>query len=82
MRRPRYRPLVASLLAAAVVACDGPGLGGGSSGLPPGPFYISGKANVNGRTLETGDAAAVTGEKSLAIQGEAPDSEILVFDLK
>jgi len=48
MRRPRYRPLVASLLAAAVVACDGPGLGGGNSGLPPGPFYISGKANVAG----------------------------------
>jgi hypothetical protein len=48
MRRPRYRPLVASLLAAAVVACDGPGLGNGSSGLPAGPFYISGKANVAG----------------------------------
>jgi redox-sensitive bicupin YhaK (pirin superfamily) len=43
---------------------------------------IRGKANVNGRTLETGDAAAVTGEKALAVHGEAPETEILIFDLK
>jgi hypothetical protein len=67
MHRPRYRPLVASLLAAAVLGCDGPGLGGGG-GLTPGPFYISGKANI---------AAGSTGQISF-YSGTASDSYDLV----
>jgi redox-sensitive bicupin YhaK (pirin superfamily) len=43
---------------------------------------IRGKASVNGETLETGDAAAVTAEKALAIRGDGANSEVLVFDLK
>jgi hypothetical protein len=42
----RHRPLFASLLATAVLACNGNGLGGTSTGLPGGSFYVSGKANV------------------------------------
>jgi hypothetical protein len=36
---------------------------------------------VNGKKLTSGDAAAVTEEAKIAIQGEAPNSEVLVFDL-
>jgi quercetin 2,3-dioxygenase len=42
---------------------------------------IRGDATVNGQPLTTGDAAAVTGEDSIAIEGKGPDSEVLVFDL-
>ena len=42
---------------------------------------IRGDATVNGQPLTTGDAAAVTGENSIAIEGKGPDSEVLVFDL-
>ncbi len=42
---------------------------------------IRGEASVNGQKLATGDSVAVTDEKSLAIQGGAPNSEVLVFDV-
>jgi len=42
---------------------------------------IRGEATVNGQPLGTGDAAAVTGENSVAIEGKGPDSEVLLFDL-
>jgi redox-sensitive bicupin YhaK (pirin superfamily) len=42
---------------------------------------IRGEASVNGKKLTTGDAAAITEEEKIAIQGEAPNSEVLVFDL-
>jgi redox-sensitive bicupin YhaK (pirin superfamily) len=42
---------------------------------------IRGEATVNGNRLNAGDAAAVTGEEKIAIQGEAAESEVLVFDL-
>ena len=42
---------------------------------------IRGEATVNGQALATGDAVAVTGETTLAIQGVAPNSEVLLFDL-
>ena len=42
---------------------------------------IRGAASVNGRSLSTGDAAALTGEKAVAIQGDEANTEVLVFDL-
>jgi len=42
---------------------------------------VRGEASVNGKKLATGDAAAVTEEEEVAIQGEAANSEVLVFDL-
>jgi redox-sensitive bicupin YhaK (pirin superfamily) len=42
---------------------------------------VRGEASVNGKKLATGDAAAVTEEEKVAIQGEAANSEVLVFDL-
>jgi len=42
---------------------------------------IRGEATVNGKKLSTGDAAGVTDEAQIAIQGEAGNSEVLVFDL-
>jgi redox-sensitive bicupin YhaK (pirin superfamily) len=42
---------------------------------------IRGAASVNGKPLTTGDAAAVTGEAALSIQGTDANSEVLVFDL-
>ena len=42
---------------------------------------IRGAANVNGRPLATGDAAALTNEPSVAIAGVDPNTEVLVFDL-
>ena len=42
---------------------------------------VRGEASVNGQKLTAGDSAAVTDEKSLAIQGGAPNSEVLVFDV-
>ena len=42
---------------------------------------IRGEATVNGQPLSTGDAAAVTNEGSIAIEGKGADSEVLVFDL-
>jgi len=42
---------------------------------------VRGKAAINGVALGAGDAAAVTGEKHLALSGGAGSSEILLFDL-
>jgi redox-sensitive bicupin YhaK (pirin superfamily) len=42
---------------------------------------VRGEASVNGKKLTSGDAAAVTEEAKIAIQGEAQNSEVLVFDL-
>jgi len=42
---------------------------------------IRGAATVNGEALGTGDAAAVTGETSVAVKGSDPNTEVLVFDL-
>jgi len=43
---------------------------------------VRGEVAVNGVALRTGDAAAVTGEKQLALTGRDPgSSEILLFDL-
>ena len=42
---------------------------------------IRGAATVNGKALETGDAAAVTGETAVNLAGTNPNSEVLVFDL-
>jgi quercetin 2,3-dioxygenase len=54
-------------------------------GLQPGrkawAHVIRGAASVNGKPLAAGDAAGVTGETALAIQGADPNSEILLFDL-
>lgn len=42
----------------------------------------NGKVELNGVTLETGDAAAITGEEKLALRGaDAGSSEVLLFDL-
>ena len=42
---------------------------------------IRGAATVNGQALSTGDAAALTGEASVALAGIDPNTEVLVFDL-
>jgi redox-sensitive bicupin YhaK (pirin superfamily) len=42
---------------------------------------IRGGATVNGKELETGDAAALTNEEAVIIQGRSPNSEVLLFDL-
>lgn len=42
---------------------------------------IRGAATVNGQPLQTGDAAAVTGEPSVTVKGTGPNTELLVFDL-
>ena len=42
---------------------------------------VHGEATVNGQTVSTGDAVALTGEPSLSVQGQAANSEVLVFDL-
>jgi redox-sensitive bicupin YhaK (pirin superfamily) len=42
---------------------------------------VRGEAAVNGRTVSDGDAVALTGEPSLAIQGLAGSTEVVVFDL-
>jgi len=42
---------------------------------------VRGEASVNGVKLSAGDAAAVTDEAQVAIEGGAPNSEVLVFDL-
>ena len=42
---------------------------------------IRGAVTVNGQLLNTGDAAAVTGEVAITLTGTAPNSEVLVFDL-
>ena len=51
----------------------------------PGRFarlhLIRGGVSVNGNDLETGDAAAITAESTPGIQGRAPASEVLLFDL-
>ena len=43
---------------------------------------IRGGVAVNGQELATGDAAAITDETAVAIQGRAPESEVLLFDLQ
>jgi redox-sensitive bicupin YhaK (pirin superfamily) len=42
---------------------------------------IRGAAAVNGKSLATGDAAAITGEAAVTIAGTDPNTEVLVFDL-
>ena len=42
---------------------------------------IRGAASVNGQSLATGDAAALTGEKAVAIRGDEANTEVLVFDV-
>jgi redox-sensitive bicupin YhaK (pirin superfamily) len=42
---------------------------------------VRGEALVNGKALSTSDAAAVTEESSLSIQGMNGEGEVLVFDL-
>ena len=42
---------------------------------------IRGEATVNGQPLTAGDAAAITAEPAIAIEGQAGASEVLVFDL-
>jgi hypothetical protein len=42
---------------------------------------IRGAATVNGKSLATGDAAAITGESAVTIAGIDPNTEVLVFDL-
>ena len=42
---------------------------------------IRGAASVNGHALSTGDAAALTGEKAVAIRGDEANTEVLVFDV-
>jgi redox-sensitive bicupin YhaK (pirin superfamily) len=42
---------------------------------------IRGEAKVNGNALSSGDAAAVTAEEKIAIEGNAPNTEVLLFDL-
>jgi redox-sensitive bicupin YhaK (pirin superfamily) len=42
---------------------------------------VRGAATVNGKSLATGDAAAITGESAVTIAGIDPNSEVLVFDL-
>jgi redox-sensitive bicupin YhaK (pirin superfamily) len=42
---------------------------------------IRGGVTVNGKELETGDAAAITNEAALTIEGRSPNSELLLFDL-
>jgi hypothetical protein len=42
---------------------------------------IRGAAAVNGQRLATGDAAAVTGERSVRLEGLDANTEVLVFDL-
>jgi hypothetical protein len=42
---------------------------------------IRGAVSVNGKELETGDAAAMTAESAVTIRGREDSSEVLVFDL-
>src|ERR1017187_6380183 len=42
---------------------------------------IRGAATVNGTSLATGDAAAITGEPAVTIAGIDPITEVLLFDL-
>ncbi len=42
---------------------------------------IRGAATVNGQTLATGDAAAITEESAVKLTGIEPNSEVLAFDL-
>ena len=42
---------------------------------------IRGAATVNGQALATGDAAAVTGETSVRLEGSDANTEVLLFDL-
>lgn len=42
---------------------------------------VAGELRVNGHVLTPGDAAAVEDEAEILIEGSAPDSEVLVFDL-
>jgi len=42
---------------------------------------IRGEATVNGNSLKTGDAVAITDEDKINISGQAGNSEVLLFDL-
>jgi redox-sensitive bicupin YhaK (pirin superfamily) len=43
---------------------------------------VRGEATVNGQSLNSGDAAAITNEAAIAVRGAESDSEVIVFDLK
>jgi hypothetical protein len=56
------RPLIACLLAAvALNGCNGNGLESNSTGVTPGPFYMSGKADVGASTGQIGFFTNPTG---------------------
>ena len=42
---------------------------------------IRGEATVNGNSLKTGDAVAITDEDKINVSGQAGNSEVLLFDL-
>jgi len=42
---------------------------------------VRGAADLNGQRLSAGDGAAIDGEASLEITGQAADTELLLFDL-
>lgn len=52
-----------------------------TSGRSAWVHLIRGEATVNGQPLSTGDAAAITGENRIEIQGDRTTSELLLFDL-
>ena len=52
-----------------------------ASGRKAWVHVIRGAANVNGHSLATGDAAALTGESSVSIKGVGPNTELLIFDV-
>ena len=52
-----------------------------SNGRAAWVHVIRGEATINGQSLMTGDAAAVTGETAVLIEGQGENSEVLLFDL-
>jgi redox-sensitive bicupin YhaK (pirin superfamily) len=40
-----------------------------------------GAVQLNDRTLTAGDGAAITAESAIALEGIAPDGEVLLFDM-
>jgi redox-sensitive bicupin YhaK (pirin superfamily) len=52
-----------------------------ASGRAAWVHVVRGSVSVNGKDVETGDAAAVTGESAAVIRGREATSEIIVFDL-
>jgi redox-sensitive bicupin YhaK (pirin superfamily) len=52
-----------------------------ASGRAAWVHVVRGSVSVNGKDVETGDAAAVTGEPAAVIRGRESTSEVIVFDL-